>query len=197
MSWVTSGSHGYDVNCWKYVTLSGLRHCGYLLLLMFSIPIYQWKMCYLREAEVVKNGCRWSLSTVILIRQSSLRGEKAFRQRTRSSGCIESCLQWWIPTCQFLGFVSVTEFQIQTVSPCWAHLCHATSPALMVGLAWPLWCLHCSFTPPPVCLVWVTDLLGCKTGGQLPGTAWGACSGTHAITPCSAISCCGQVVLAS
>lgn len=52
------------------------------------------EMCYLREAEVVKNGCRWSLNTVVFIHWGSLREEKAFSQGTRSSSCTGSCLQW-------------------------------------------------------------------------------------------------------
>ena len=42
--WAALGSHGNGVNCWEFVTLSGLRqHAYHLLLLMFSIPIYHSK----------------------------------------------------------------------------------------------------------------------------------------------------------
>lgn len=42
----------------------------------------QEEMCCLGEVKVVKNRCRWSLSMVVFIHQSSLRGEKAFSQGT-------------------------------------------------------------------------------------------------------------------
>lgn len=82
----------------------------------------------------------------------------------RYSGCRGSHLQCWTPTCWFLGYVSVAKFQIGNRSPCWPHLCQATSLALTVGLDQHVGCLSCHLTPCLVGLGWVTDRQGASPG---------------------------------